>query len=74
MSTGTGGCEEIWCEEIWREEKGEGDLGLTEGSEHWASEKKQEVGDRVTFPPTQGLGCFPLKRTTIIIVNMIYLF
>lgn len=45
MSTGTGGCEEIWCEEIWREEKGEGDLGLTEGSEHWASEKKQEVGD-----------------------------
>ena len=69
MSTGTGGCEEIWCEEIWREEKGEGDLGLTE-----AREKKQEVGDRVTFPPTQGLGCFPLKRTTIIIVNMIYLF
>ena len=69
MSTGAGGCEEIW-----REAKGEGDLGLIEGSECRAREKKQEVGDGVTFPPTQGLGCFPLKRTTTIIVNMIYLF
>ena len=61
-------------EEIWQEGKGEGVLGLIEGSGRWTREKKQELGDGVTSPPTQGLGCFPLKRTTTIIVNMIYLF